>query len=390
MLKTETMTLNVGPQHPSTHGVLRVMVELDGDIIKDCKSLIGYLHRGIEKIAEHRNYEQILPFTDRFEYVSSASNNLVYVQTVEKLLGIEVPERAQYIRVLLAELWRISSHLIWFASTPLDVGGMTPLFYAFRERETLRDIMEMITGARMTTSYLRIGGVREDLPSGAIDKILDFTERFPEQVDEYEKLVTTNRIFIGRMKGIGILSPEDCLKFSLSGPLLRGSGIKKDLRKDEPYAVYDQLDFDIPVGKNGDSYDRYLIRMEEMRETNRLIKKIIKQMPGGKIKADVPDFIRPSRDNLHQSIEDLVHYFYLTLFGGSPPKGEVYSCVESPRGEFGCYIVSDGSPRPFRIKFRSPSYVNLGALPTMVKGSTISDLVVSIASIDICLGEVDR
>ncbi len=386
----EKLVLNMGPQHPSTHGVLRLVLELDGETVVKATPDIGYLHRGVEKLAEHRTYEQFLPFTDRMDYVASTSNNLAYVQGLEKLAGVEVPKRAQYIRVILAELTRIASHLIWLGTHAMDLGAITPLFYAFREREALWDIFETVTGARMTQSYLRLGGLREDISPQALDKIKAFTAAFPERIGEYETLLTRNPIYLRRTRGVGVLDPGKAVNAGFTGPILRASGVTWDLRKDEPYAVYEELEFKIPTGHEGDVYDRYLVRVEEMRQSVRIIEQAMRRLPDGPHRARDARYIRPPRKAAHEHMEDLARYFWLAAEGPPLPAGEVYSAVESPKGELGFYIVSDGSSRPARLKVRPPSFVNLSALPGLVEGAYLADVVAIIGSIDIVLGEVDR
>jgi NADH-quinone oxidoreductase subunit D len=384
------MTLNMGPQHPSTHGVLRLVLELDGEIVVGITPDLGYLHRGIGKIAESLTYEQFLPYTDRLDYLAAMINNLGYAQAVEKLMGIEVPKRAQYLRVLLCELSRIESHLMFFGSHVLDLGATTPLFYCFRERESIRDIFEEICGARMTHAYFRIGGVREDIPPGFIQKVREFCRTFPAHLAEYEILVTRNPIFLGRTRGVGVISAEKAIDYGLSGPNLRSSGVQWDLRKAEPYAAYGELDFEIPLGERGDVYDRYLVRVEEMRQSLRLVEQAVENIPDGLFRAEAPAYIRPSREEAHRSMQAMIRYFYLAIHGGSPPPGEVYMAVEGCRGELGYHLVSNGTPKPMSLSIRGPSFVNLAALEEMARGQFFADLVAIIGSIDIVLGEVDR
>ena len=389
-IRKETITLNMGPQHPSTHGVLRVILELDGEIITKTTPVLGYLHRGIEKIAENKTYHQFITLTDRLDYTSPFINNLAYVLAVEKLLELEVPLRAQYIRVMLAEITRIQSHLIWLGTHALDIGAMSPLLYTFREREETLDMFEMVGGARMNQSYFRIGGLAADLPEGFVEKVRAFCEELPARVEGYERLLTENKIWLGRTKGVGIISAEDGIELGLSGPCLRGSGVEWDLRKANPYSSYDHFDFDIPTGKNGDTYDRYLVRMEEMRQSNRIIKQVLDKLPSGEINAYNPKVISPLKEKVQENIESLIIHFHLMTEGFNVPKGEAYASVESSKGELGFYVVSDGSSKPYRIKIRTPSFVNMESLGTMVEGSMMSDIVAVIGSIDICLGEVDR
>jgi NADH-quinone oxidoreductase subunit D len=389
-MRKETITLNMGPQHPSTHGVLRVVLEMDGEVITKTTPVLGYLHRGIEKIAEHKTYHQFITLTDRLDYTSPFINNLAYVLAVEKLLELEVPLRAQYIRVMLSEITRIQSHLIWLGTHALDIGAMSPLLYTFREREETLDMFEMVGGARMNPSYFRIGGLAGDLPEGFVEKVRAFCEDLPSRIEGYERLLTENKIWISRTKDVGIISAEDGIELGLSGPCLRGSGVQWDLRKANPYSSYDHFDFDIPTGKAGDTYDRYLVRMEEMRQSNRIILQTLDKLPSGEINAYNPKVISPLKEKVQENIESLIMHFHLMTEGFNVPKGEAYASVESSKGELGFYVVSDGTSKPYRIKIRTPSFVNMESLGTMVEGSMMSDIVSVIGSIDICLGEVDR
>jgi len=390
MTRTEEMLLNMGPQHPSTHGVLRLVLQLDGEKVLKATPHVGYLHRGIEKLSESRLYNQIIPLTDRFDYVASMTNNFAYVRAVEKLLQIKAPERAEYIRTIIAEFQRIASHLLWLGTHAIDLGAMTVFFYCFRERELVLDLFEIICGARLTTSYYIPGGVRRDAASEFIDKAYKFTEIFPSKVDEYDTLIKNNRIWLGRTKGIGVISAEDAINFGLSGPTLRGSGVNYDVRKAEPYAAYDKIEFDVPLGKNGDVYDRYLIRVEEMRQSNRIIKQCLDKMPKGPVVIDNPKIVLPEKKKTMTEIESLIHHFKLVSEGYKTPPGEVYCGTEAPKGELGIYIVSDGSNKPYRMKVRAPSFVHLGAFDYMSKGHMIADIIAIIGTIDIVLGEVDR
>ncbi|MEE9505111.1 MAG: NADH dehydrogenase (quinone) subunit D [Thermodesulfobacteriota bacterium] len=389
-IRTETVTLNMGPQHPSTHGVLRVILEMEGEVITKATPVLGYLHRGIEKMAEYKTYQQIVTLTDRLDYTSPFINNLAYVLPVEKLLGIEIPLRAQYIRVLMAEITRIQSHLIWLGTHALDLGAMSPLLYCFREREETLDIFEMVGGARMNQSYIRVGGLAGDLPEGFLEKVRDFSEILPSRVEGYETLLTKNKIWLSRTKGVGIISAEDGIDLGLSGPSLRGSGVKWDLRKANPYSSYDHFDFEIPTGENGDTYDRYLVRMEEMRQSNRIIKQVLDKLPSGEVNVCNPKVVPPPKEKVLTNIESLIIHFHIMSEGFDVPQGEAYCSVESSKGELGFYIVSDGSNKPYRIKIRTPSFINLQSLSTMAEGRMMSDMVAVIGSIDICLGEVDR
>ena len=386
----QVMSINMGPQHPSTHGVLRLILELDGETVVKATPHIGFLHRGVEKLAEHKTYHQFITLTDRLDYLAPLSNNLGYVLAVEKLLNIEAPKRSQYIRIILCELTRISSHLLWLATHALDIGAMTVYFYCFRERETINNIFEMAAGARMNLSYFRIGGVARDLPDGFVEKVREFVNDFPARLRDYETLLTKNKIWLMRTKNVGVISAEDAINYGLSGPSIRGSGVKWDVRKSEPYSSYDEMDFIIPVGQNGDVYDRYIVRLEEMRQSNEIVRQAMDTIPKGKFIADLPDVTLPPKENLKKSMEAMIHHFKVVTDGICPPVGEVYSCVEAPKGELGFYIVSDGTKNPYRIKIRPPSFVNLEGLPKMVEGCLIADVVAVIGSLDIVLGEIDR
>ncbi|MCK9418575.1 MAG: NADH dehydrogenase (quinone) subunit D [Nitrospirae bacterium] len=384
------ITLNMGPQHPSTHGVLRLVLDLQGETIVSIDPQIGYLHRGIEKWMESKTYHQVIPMTDRLDYISCMCNNLGYVTAVEKLAEIVVPERAQFLRTLTAELTRISSHLIWLGTSAVDIGAMTVLLYAARERELILDLLEMATGARLTVSYARIGGVRNDVPRDFLDKCREFTELFPKRLEEYDTLIRENRIWLKRTKGIGVMTAGEAIQYGLTGASLRGSGVNYDLRKVEPYAAYDKVDFDIPLGKNGDVYDRYVVRLGELRQSNRIIKQCLDMMQPGPVVTDDPRYAIPDKMKVMQDMQTLAHQFVLMSKWVPMPKGEVYVATEGPKGELGFYIVSDGSGRPYRIKIRAPSYVNLSALSKMVTGHMMADVVACIGTIDIVLGECDR
>ncbi|MGR3304200.1 MAG: NADH dehydrogenase (quinone) subunit D [Candidatus Scalindua sp.] len=386
----QVMTINMGPQHPSTHGVLRLILELDGETVVKVTPHIGFLHRGVEKLAEYKTYHQFITLTDRLDYLAPMSNNLGYVMAVEKLLNIEVPKRSQYIRIIMCELTRISSHLLWLATHALDIGAMTVFFYCFRERETLNDIFEMAAGARMNLSYVRIGGVARDLPDGFVGKVREFVNDFPARIREYETLLTKNKIWLMRTKNVGIISAEDAINYGLSGPVIRGSGVKWDVRKSEPYSSYDEMDFIVPVGQTGDVYDRYIVRMEEMRQSNEIVRQAMDTIPKGDYIADIPDVALPQKENLKKSMEALIHHFKIVTEGICPPAGEVYTCVEAPKGELGFYVISDGTKNPYRIKIRPPSFVNLEGLQKMVEGHLLADVVAVIGSLDIVLGEIDR
>jgi NADH-quinone oxidoreductase subunit D len=385
-----TMILNMGPQHPSTHGVLRVILELDGEVVVKATPDIGFLHRGLEKLAENKTYHQCIPLTDRLDYVAGMSNNLAYVLAVEKLLGLEVPPRAQAIRVLLSELQRISSHLLWLGTHAHDIGAMTPLFYALRERDEILFMFEMICGSRLTPSYFRVGGLAQDLPEGFEEKAREFTRTFNAHVDEYETLLTKNTIWLRRTQGVGVISAQEAVNWGLTGPNLRASGMPWDLRRVMPYSGYENYEFIVPTGKNGDVYDRYMVRMMEMRQSNEIVRQALEKIPGGAILADDPKVVYPPKDRVQESIESLIHHFHLASAGFPTPPGEVYASIESPKGELGFYLVSDGTNKPWRFRIRPPSFINLSALPVMVQGRLIADVVAVIGSIDIVLAEIDR
>jgi NADH-quinone oxidoreductase subunit D len=390
MAETRFMTINMGPQHPATHGVLRVVLELDGEVVVKATPHIGHLHRGVEKLAESKTYHQIIPLTDRLDYTNAMGNNLAYVLAVEKLLGIEVPKRAQYLRVLMAELQRIAAHLIWLGTHALDIGAMTLLFYNFREREDILTIFEEVAGGRLTPTYLRIGGVAKDLPEGIEDKIRTFVRAFPSRIEEYETLLTQNVIWMKRTKGVGIISKEDAINWGVTGPTLRGSGVKWDVRKAFPYSSYEDFDFDIPLGTVGDVYDRYIVRLREMEWSNGIAEQVLERLPKGPILADDPRVTLPPKDAVQSDIAGLIRQFKIVSEGFQPPEGEVYASVEAAKGELGFYIVSDGSNCPLRVRIRPPSFLNLSALPKMIEGSLIADVIAVIGSIDIVLGEIDR
>ncbi|MFQ5840942.1 MAG: NADH dehydrogenase (quinone) subunit D [Thermodesulfobacteriota bacterium] len=384
------MTLNMGPQHPATHGVLRLILELEGEIVRKVTPVLGHLHRGIEKLAEVKTYHQCIPLTDRMDYVNAMGHNLGYVLAVEKLLDIEIPKRAQYIRVMLAELQRIASHLIWLGTHVLDLGATTPIMYCFRERESIMRIFEEVAGGRLTPSYFRIGGLPRDLPEGTIDHIREFITDFPRRMDDYEALLTKNVIFQRRTKGIGVLSGQEAIDFCVTGPVLRGSGISYDVRKAIPYSHYDDFDFEVPVGENGDVFDRYLVRMEEMRQSRRIVEQVVDSLPDGPIKADAPGVILPDKEDVETRMDALIRHFKIGSEGFKTPEGEVFQSVEASKGELSYYIVSDGGNKPFRFRVRAPSFATLSALPKMVEGGMVADVIATIGSIDIVLGEIDR
>lgn len=417
MAEIRNYTINFGPQHPSAHGVLRLVLELDGETVERADPHIGLLHRATEKLAESKPFNQSIPYMDRLDYVSMMSNEHGYVLALEKMLGVEAPIRAQYIRVMFDEITRILNHLMWLGAHALDIGAMTVFLYAFREREDLFDAYEAVSGARMHAAYYRPGGVYRDLPNSMpqykaskwhnasevsklnenrqgslLDFIEDFVDRFPACVDEYETLLTENRIWKQRTVGIGVVSPERAMQLGFSGPMLRGSGIEWDLRKKQPYEVYDQLDFDIPVGVNGDCYDRYLVRIEELRQSQKIIKQCIKWLREnpGPVMLDDHKLVPPAREAMKGDMESLIHHFKLFTEGYTLPEGEVYAAVEHPKGEFGIYLVSDGTNKPYRLKIRAPGYAHLSALDEMTRGHMLADVVAIIGTQDIVFGEVDR
>lgn len=388
--RREELLLNMGPQHPSTHGVLRVVLELDGERIVKATPDLGYLHRGVEKLCEGLHYMQVIPHTDRLDYVCAMANNYAYVRAVEKLLCMKVPERAEYVRTIVAEMQRIIGHLFWLGTQALDIGAMTVFFWTFREREILLDMFEKLCGARLTLNYYRIGGVDSDFTPDLVSRLKAFLATFPEKVSEYDQLLMSNRIWIGRTKNVAVISAEDAINFGLTGPTLRGSGIAYDIRKYEPYGVYDKVDWEVPVGKNGDTYDRYWIRMEEMRQSARIIKQCLDQMPEGPIIADAPQVIPPPKAQVMRDMESLIHHFIIFTQGFKPPKTETYCGTEAPKGELGFFIVSDGSPRPYRLKIRAPSFIHMGAFDHMARGYLISDIITIFGTYDIVMGECDR
>jgi NADH-quinone oxidoreductase subunit D len=364
-LDANELVINMGPQHPATHGVLRVKLRLDGEKVLGSEAVIGYLHRGVEKIAENRTYAQFAPYTDRMDYVAAVTNGMGYVEAVEKLMGVEVPPRAQYTRMILAELQRIASHLLWLGTHALDLGAMTPVFYTFREREEILKIFEDYCGARLTTHAFRIGGLQYDLYDSFEKDVIQFCDYFLPKIDEYEALLTKNRIWIKRTKHVGVLPPDDAIALGATGPVLRGSGVKWDVRKAQPYEAYDKVEFEVPIGENGDTYDRYIVRIQEMRQSVRIIRQSVERIAPGPIMGKVGKVIKP-------------------------PVGEVYHSIEAPKGELGYFVVSDGSTHPYRVRVRPPSFVNLQALDTMIRGHLVADVVAVIGTLDIVLGEVDR
>lgn len=386
----ETMLLNMGPQHPSTHGVLRLLLELDGEIIVNCIPEVGFLHTGVEKNMEAKRYELAEVMTDRLDYLNPLGNNLAYCLAIEKLAELDVPPRAQAIRVILAELQRISSHLVWLGTQSLDLAAMSVFLYAFREREQILDIFEMVGGQRMMTTYIRPGGVWRDLPAEFETMVRQFMADFPARIDQYEGLLTKNPIYLDRTKGIGVISAEDALAWGLTGPTLRASGPAYDNRKVRPYSGYEQYDFDVPTHTDGDVYARYLVRIQELRQSLRIIKQALDTLPGGPVRSNNRKYVPPPRSELSTSMEAVIHHFKLWTEGFNVPKGYVYVPVESPRGELGVYLESDGGNKPYRVHWRTPSFIHLQALPVMSKGLFVADLVAIIGSTDIVLGDSDR
>lgn len=384
------MILNMGPQHPATHGVLRVLLRLDGETIIKCVPELGYLHRGYEKLAENVNYHEFIPHTDRLDYVAPMNNNMTIAMAIEKSLGVEIPERAKWIRVLVMELARISSHLMAMGATCMDVGALTLLLWAFTEREKLYDIFELICGARFTTSYSRIGGVANDIDQRTLAKIKDWASKLPHELDYFEKLVHRNRIFVDRMAGIGKMSAERAIQLGLTGPVLRGSGIARDLRRDEPYLIYPELDFNVITFNDGDCWARYMVRVKEMRESLKIINQVLDKIPTGPTIANDAKHVLPRKNEVYTKMEELISDFMLINFGAQPEIGETYTCVESPKGELGFYIVSDGTGQPWKLKIRSPCASNLQALAPMIEGNMLSDVVAVIGSIDPIMGEADK
>jgi NADH-quinone oxidoreductase subunit D len=385
-----TMILNMGPQHPSTHGVLRVLLEIDGETVVRIMPDIGFLHTGIEKTCEAKFYQQVVPLTDRIDYLCPLTNNLCYVLAVEKLLGLEIPPKAQWMRVLMNELTRINSHLVWLGTHALDIGAMTVFLYCFREREEVLRMFEMISGQRMMTSYFRIGGLALDAPLGFFDHVRRFAGYFPERVDEYENLLTANPIWMMRTKGVARMTAEDAIALGASGPTLRGSGVDIDLRRDLPYCGYENFKFKVPLAQDGDVFSRYMCRVAELRESIGIVRQALEGMPEGPIKADAPGIVLPDREKMKTQMEALIYHFKIVTEGFAVPAGEVYQAVESPRGEMGYYVVSDGTAKPYRVHMRAACLANLQTLPKMCEGSLIADVVAAIGSIDIVLGEIDR
>jgi NADH-quinone oxidoreductase subunit D len=388
--KDQHMVLNMGPQHPSTHGVLRLVLEIDGEIVVRLYPEIGYLHTGIEKTCEAKFYQQVVPLTDRIDYLSPMANNLCYCLAVERLLGLAIPEKARWIRVLLSELTRLNSHLVWLGTHAMDIGALTVFLYTFREREDILRLFEAVAGQRMMTSYFRIGGLSMEPPLDFFDRVQSFIRTFPEKIDEYSNLLTGNPIFKNRLQGVGYLSAADAIALGVTGPNMRASGVDFDLRRDMPYSGYEKFQFEVPVSAVGDVWARYLVRLVEMRESVKIIQQALDGMPEGPVKADAPHVVLPDREKMKTQMEALIHHFKIVTEGFVVPAGEVYQGIESPRGQMGYYVVSDGTAKPYRVHMRNPSFATLQAIETMCKGRMLADVVAVIGSIDIVLGEIDR
>ena len=389
-LASEHMLINIGPQHPATHGVLRLVLELDGETVVRCIPHVGYLHCGFEKLGEYRQYNQILPLTDREDYLNSMGNNVGFVLTAERLFGIDPTERCKVLRVIACELSRIASHLVWLGTTCIDIGAFTPFLWAFQERENIYNLIEGWVGARLTPTITRVGGLAADIPDGWMEGLRNYIRMLPKTIDEIDRMLTKNAIWVGRTVGLGVMTPEEATNWGLSGPMLRASGVAYDVRKDFPYYDYETYDFDVPVGTNGDVYDRFLVRMEEMRQSVRILQQAADRLPDGPINVDDPRVILPDKSKATSEMESMIHHFKLVMEGPRPPAGECYVAVESPKGEKGYYFVSDGTAKPVRWRIRPPSYVNLSAIPRMVEGHLLSDVIAINASIDIVIGEIDR
>jgi len=386
----QTMVLNMGPQHPSTHGVLRLVLEIDGEVVVRLYPEIGYLHTGIEKTCEAKFYQQVVPLTDRIDYLSPMHNNLCYCLAVEKLLELPIPDKAQWMRVLLAELTRLNSHLVWLGTHAMDIGALTVFLYTFREREDILRIFELVAGQRMMTSYFRIGGLSMEPPLDFFDRVAAFIKTFPEKIDEYANLLTGNPIFVNRLQNVGHLSAEDAIALGVTGPPMRASGVDFDLRRDMPYSSYEKFQFKVPTSTRCDVWGRYLVRLEEMRESVKIIQQALDGMPEGAVKADAPKIVLPDREKMKTQMESLIHHFKIVTEGFAVPAGEVYQGIESSRGQMGYYVVSDGTAKPYRVHMRNPSFASLQALETMCKGRMLADVVAVIGSIDVVLGEIDR
>jgi NADH-quinone oxidoreductase subunit D len=389
-LGAEHMLINIGPQHPATHGVLRLVLELDGETVVRCVPHIGYLHCGFEKIGEYRQYNQIIPWTDREDYLNSIGNNCSFAINAERLFGIEITPRCTVLRVIAMELSRIISHLVWLGTTAVDIGAFTPFLWLFEQRERVYKLLENWVGARLTTSATRVGGMAADIPDGWLDGLNEFLRKFPASLDEADRMLTRNAIWVGRTVGLGAMNPAEALDYGLSGPMLRASGVDYDVRKDFPYLDYETYDFEIPVGTNGDVYDRYLVRLEEMRQSVVILKQAVERLPDGPVNVDDPRVILPPRHKATSEMESMIHHFKTVMEGPRPPVGECYVATESPKGEKGYYMVSDGTSKPVRWRIRPPAFVNLSAIPKMVEGHLLSDVIVINASIDIVMGEIDR
>ncbi len=389
-LEGEHMLINIGPQHPATHGVLRLVLELDGETVVRCVPHIGYLHSGFEKMGEYRQYNQIIPWTDREDYLNSPGNNVAFVLGAERLFGVDCTPRATVLRVIAMELSRIMSHLVWMGTTAVDIGAFTPFLWTFQERENIYNLLEGWVGARLTTSMTRVGGMAADVPDGWVDGLKAFLRNFPATLDESDRMLTKNGIWVGRTIGLGAMNAAEALDYGLSGPMLRASGVDYDVRKDFPYLDYETYDFDVAVGTNGDVYDRYLVRLEEMRQSVRILEQAVARLPEGPVNVDDPRLILPPKHKAQSEMESMIHHFKLVMEGPRPPVGEVYVPVESPKGEKGYYMVSDGTAKPVRWRIRPPAFVNLSAIPKMVEGHLLSDVIVVNASIDIVMGEIDR
>jgi len=388
--KDQTMVLNMGPQHPSTHGVLRLVLEIDGEIVVRLYPEIGYLHTGIEKTCEAKFYQQVVPLTDRIDYLSPMHNNLCYCLAVEKLLELPIPDKAQWMRVLLAELTRLNSHLVWLGTHAMDIGALTVFLYTFREREDILRIFELVAGQRMMTSYFRIGGLAMEPPLDFFDRVKAFMKTFPEKIDEYANLLTGNPIFVNRLQNVGHLSAADAIALGVTGPPLRASGVDFDLRRDMPYSSYEKFDFRVPTSTRCDVWGRYLVRLEEMKESVKIINQALAGMPEGPVKADAPKIVLPDREKMKTQMESLIHHFKIVTEGFAVPAGEVYQGIESSRGQMGYYVVSDGTAKPYRVHMRNPSFATLQAVETMCQGRMLADVVAVIGSIDVVLGEIDR
>jgi NADH-quinone oxidoreductase subunit D len=389
-LEGEHLLINIGPQHPATHGVLRLVLELDGETVVRCIPHIGYLHCGFEKIGEYRTYNQIIPWTDREDYLNSIGNNVAFVLGAERLFGVEVPPRCTVLRVIAMELSRIISHLVWLGTTCIDIGAYTPFLWTFQQRETVYNLLESWVGARLTTSATRVGGMAADIPDGWTDQLQQFIRNFPKTIDEVDQLLTTNAIWIGRTVGIGAMSADEAVNYGLSGPMVRASGVAYDVRRDFPYLDYETYDFEVPVGTHGDVYDRYLVRMEELRQSTRILQQALDRLPDGPVNTSDHRVILPPKSKAMSDMESMIHHFKQVMEGPRPPVGECYVPVESPKGEKGYYMVSDGTAKPVRWRIRPPSFVNLSAIPKMVEGYLLSDVIAINASIDIVMGEIDR